>query len=74
MSFHSKNLPADERRTVTIKSVVELAGTQNPSKITTAAIAKHMNLTQGALFRHFPNKERFDPDLRIPPVKESGAQ
>ena len=44
MSFHSKNLPADERRTVTIKSVVELAGTQNPSKITTAAIAKHMNL------------------------------
>ena len=57
MSFHSKNLPADERRTVTIKSVVELAGTQNPSKITTAAIAKHMNLTQGALFRHFPNKE-----------------
>ena len=37
MSFHSKNLPADERRTVTIKSVVELAGTQNPSKITTAA-------------------------------------
>jgi AcrR family transcriptional regulator len=36
---------------------VALAGSQNPSEITTAAIAKHMNLTQGALFRHFPNKE-----------------
>lgn len=57
MSPQSKNLPADERRAVTIESVVALAGTQNPSKITTAAIAKHMNLTQGALFRHFPSKE-----------------
>jgi TetR/AcrR family transcriptional regulator len=57
INSHSKNLPADQRRAVTIKSVVELAGIQNPSKITTAAIAKHMNLTQGALFRHFSNKE-----------------
>ncbi|MGP5686298.1 TetR/AcrR family transcriptional regulator [Psychrobacter glacincola] len=57
MNSHSKNLPADERRAVTVESVVELAATQNPSKITTAAIAKHMNLTQGALFRHFPNKD-----------------
>tara|TARA_R110001583_G_scaffold195534_1_gene375603 strand:+ start:31234 stop:31842 length:609 start_codon:yes stop_codon:yes gene_type:complete len=52
-----KHLPADERRAVTVESVVTLAGSQNPSEITTAAIAKHMNLTQGALFRHFPNKE-----------------
>ena len=34
-----------------------LAASKNPSEITTAAIAKQMNLTQGALFRHFPNKE-----------------
>jgi AcrR family transcriptional regulator len=57
VNTHSKHLPADERRAVTVESVVELAGAQNPSEITTAAIAKHMNLTQGALFRHFPNKE-----------------
>lgn len=57
MNTHSKNLPADQRRAVIVASVVALASTQNPSKITTAAIAKHMNLTQGALFRHFPNKE-----------------
>jgi len=52
-----KPLPADERRAVIVASVVALAGSKNPSEITTAAIAKHMNLTQGALFRHFPNKE-----------------
>ena len=34
-----------------------LAASKNPSEITTAAIAKQMSLTQGALFRHFPNKE-----------------
>ncbi|MCK0512896.1 TetR/AcrR family transcriptional regulator [Aromatoleum buckelii] len=57
MSLHGKHLPADERRAVTVEAVVELAGSQNPSEITTSAIAKHMNLTQGALFRHFPTKD-----------------
>jgi len=50
-------LPADTRRAVTVEAVIALAGSQNPSDITTAAIAKHMNLTQGALFRHFPSKD-----------------
>lgn len=57
MDTHSKHLSADERRAVTIESVVKLAGSQNPSEITTAAIAKQMNVTQGALFRHFPHKQ-----------------
>lgn len=57
MDTHPKYLPADERRAVIVESVVALAGSQNPSEITTAAIAKHMNLTQGALFRHFPTKD-----------------
>ncbi len=52
-----KHLPADERRTLTVEAVVALAGRQNPSEITTAAIAKHMSVTQGALFRHFPTKD-----------------
>nr|WP_256645123.1 TetR/AcrR family transcriptional regulator [Thermomonas paludicola] len=52
-----KYLPADERRAVTVETVVELAAEQNPSDITTAAIAQRMGLTQGALFRHFPNKD-----------------
>jgi len=52
-----KNLPADERRAVTVATVIELAGELNPGDITTAAIAKRMHVTQGALFRHFANKE-----------------
>lgn len=57
MDNRAKNLPADQRRAVTVESVVELAATRDPSEITTAAIAKHMHVTQGALFRHFANKE-----------------
>ena len=57
MDNHPKHLPADERRAVTVEAVVELAGSKNPSEITTAAIAKHMHVTQGALFRHFANKD-----------------
>lgn len=56
MRPHAKYLPSDERRAVTVGAVVKLAGSQDPGAITTAAIAKHMNLTQGALFRHFPSK------------------
>ena len=52
----TKHLPAEERREATIKAVIDLSATQNPSEITTAAIAKHMKLTQGALFRHFSGK------------------
>ena len=57
MTVSRKHLPAEKRRLVIVETVVELAGEQNPSEITTAAIAKRMGLTQGALFRHFPNKE-----------------
>ena len=57
MNTRVKNLPADERRAVTVEAVVKLAASKNPSEITTAAIARQMHLTQGALFRHFPNKE-----------------
>ena len=57
MDNHPKHLPADQRRAVTVEAVVALAATRNPNEITTAAIARHMQLTQGALFRHFPSKE-----------------
>ena len=57
MSQRPRPLPADERRAATVEAVVELAAEQNPGDITTAAIAQRMGLTQGALFRHFPNKD-----------------
>lgn len=57
MSGHPKHLPADERRAATVEAVIDLAAEQNPSDITTTAIAQRMGLTQGALFRHFPTKD-----------------
>jgi AcrR family transcriptional regulator len=57
MSRSVKRLPADERRAVTVKAVIDLAAKQNPSDITTAAIAKRMGLTHGALFRSFPTRD-----------------
>lgn len=50
-------LSAEARRAVTVEAVVKLAASANPSEITTADIAAHMKLTQGALFRHFPSKD-----------------
>lgn len=52
-----KQLSADERRLMTVETVINLAGKQNPTEITTAAIADQMSVTQGALFRHFPTKD-----------------
>lgn len=57
MESNIKHLPANERRAVTVEAVIALAAEQNPGEITTAAIARHMGLTQGALFRHFPSKD-----------------
>ncbi len=53
----AKYLPADERRAATVEAVVQLAAQHNPSEITTTWIARHMGVTQGALFKHFPTKE-----------------
>lgn len=53
----AKYLPADARRAETVEAVISLAAERNPGDITTAAIAKRLGLTQGALFRHFPNKD-----------------
>lgn len=50
-------LSAEERRAVTVETVIDLAAEQNPTDITTAAIAKRMGVTQGALFRHFASKD-----------------
>ncbi len=54
---HPRHLPAEERRAVTVETVLELAAEQNPGEITTTVIAKRMGVTQGALFRHFPSKD-----------------
>lgn len=53
----TKKLSADERKNLTVQTVIQLAAEGNPSDISTTAIAKRMGVTQGALFRHFPTKD-----------------
>ena len=50
-------LRTDERRREIVAAVLELARERGPDSITTQAIADRIGVTQGALFRHFPDKE-----------------
>ncbi len=46
-----------DRQQEIVLTVLTLAQERGVEAITTQAIAEHMGLTQGAVFRHFPNKE-----------------
>lgn len=46
----------EQRQSATVEAVVHLCGKQDPSTLTTARIADEVGLSQGALFKHFPNK------------------
>lgn len=50
-------LPAEERRDLTIRTVLDLCGRTEPSRVTMAGIAGAMGVTQGALFRHFRGRD-----------------
>ena len=50
-------LSGDERRREIVAAVLALAADHGPDAITTHAIAERMGVTQGALFRHFPDKQ-----------------
>lgn len=57
MQSYPKYLSTENRRALTVASVVELAGSHNPGEITTEAIAQRMHMTQGVLYRHFSSKK-----------------
>lgn len=50
-------LPTAARQRETVTAVLALARERGPDAITTQAIAGRMGVTQGAVFRHFPDKE-----------------
>ena len=56
-------LSAETRRAVTIATVVDLAASCDSSAITTGQIAAAMSVSQGALFRHFPDKQSIWADV-----------
>jgi AcrR family transcriptional regulator len=50
-------LTTDQRQREIVATVLALARERGPDAITTQAIADRMGLTQGAVFRHFPDKQ-----------------
>lgn len=52
-----KRLGADERREEIIRVTLELAAKQGVGDVTTQDMARAMGVTQGAVFRHFLNKD-----------------
>jgi len=57
MTLAKTRLPTEARQLEIIRAVLALAAHGSPDAITTQAIAQHMGLTQGAVFRHFPTRE-----------------
>lgn len=52
-----EHLSSEDRRAATVGAVIALAANHDPGEISTTTIAKHMGVTQGALFKHFPTKD-----------------
>ena len=48
---------SEARQTQIIDTVIALSAAHSPAQITTQEIADLIGVTQGAIFRHFPNKE-----------------
>lgn len=52
-----KRMATDARQREIVATVLALARERGPDAITTQAIADRIGVTQGAIFRHFPDKE-----------------
>lgn len=53
----SSRLPTEHRQAEMVQAVLTLTEQQSVETITTTDIAKSVGLSQGAVFRHFPNKQ-----------------
>ena len=49
--------PGQERKEEAVAAVLKLAAEDSPERITTARIAQEMQVSAGAMFRHFADKE-----------------
>lgn len=57
MASKQPRQPTETRQAEIVATLVRLAAERSASEISTTDIAKAMNVTQGALFKHFPTKE-----------------
>lgn len=49
--------PTQARQAEIVRAVVDMAAVVSPDAITLQAVAQAIGVTQGAVFRHFPNRE-----------------
>lgn len=56
-SMGAARLSSESRQTQIVEAVLKLSAEHSPGLITTQEIADAIGVTQGAIFRHFPNKE-----------------
>jgi TetR/AcrR family transcriptional regulator len=49
--------PTETRQTALVAAALSLAAERSPATVTTAELAQTVGITQGAVFRHFDNKE-----------------
>lgn len=52
-----QRLSTEQRQDEIVRATMDLVGEQGVEQVTTQAIADHIGLTQGAIFRHFASKE-----------------
>lgn len=52
-----QRLSTEQRQDEIVRATMDLVGEQGAEQVTTQAIADHIGLTQGAIFRHFASKE-----------------
>lgn len=57
MSVTKQRLSSEDRQEEIIKAAIDLAGDRGPDEVTTQDMARAIGVTQGAIFRHFPNKD-----------------
>lgn len=49
--------PTEGRQSRLVQAALQLAASRSPAEVTTGALAAAVGITQGAVFRHFENKE-----------------
>lgn len=57
MSVTKQRFSTEDRQEEIIKAAIDLAGDRGPDEVTTQDMARAIGVTQGAIFRHFPNKD-----------------
>lgn len=50
-------MPTEQRQASLVQAAVRLAAERSPAEVTTTDLAQAVGITQGAVFRHFANKE-----------------